>query len=279
MENPLVSVVIRTCGRPRVLAGALDSIRAQSYKNIEIIIIEDGENISGKFTSENYSDLNINYQYTGEKYGRCRAGNLGMAASNGKYINFLDDDDYLLPNHIETLVTHLENSDCLAAYAIAEEHQIRKSSHSQEENIVKRKLIRYQQPYNKLLLCYLNYIPIQSIMFNRILYVELGGFDEKLKVLEDWDLWVRYSAHGDFLFIPAITSVYHTPYKSRQKHQRESSMQKASQDVIKKHQQYHVSLTVSQINRDMDYILNVFNKKGILFYMQKIRNFLLYRDI
>ena len=116
-------------------------------------------------------------------------------------------------------------------------------------------------------------------MFSHILFDELGGFDEKLDVLEDWDLWVRYSAHSDFVYVPVVTSVYHTPYKSRQKHRRESSMQKASADVIKKHQQYHMNLTASQINRDMDYILNVFNKKGILFYMQKIRNFLLYRDI
>lgn len=279
MKKPLVSVVIRTCGRPQVLAGALNSIRAQSYQNIETIIIEDGENISGEFISANYSDLNIVYQCTGEKYGRCRAGNLGMAVASGKYFNFLDDDDFFMPDHVETLVVRLEDSSCLAAYAIAEEHQIRKSSRHPEKTAVRRKIIRYRQPYNRLLLCYLNYIPIQSIMFNRILYEEFGGFDEKLNVLEDWDLWVRYSAYSDFLYIPVITSVYHTPYKSRQKHQRESHMQKASVDVIKKHQQYHMSLTASQINRDMDYILNVFNKKGILFYMQKIRNFLLYHDI
>ena len=279
MENPLVSVVIRTCSRPQVLAGALDSVRNQSYKNIETVIIEDGENISGEFIFANYPDLNIVFQYTGKKCGRCTAGNAGMSAASGKYINFLDDDDFLMPNHIETLVSCLEKTGSRAAYAQAEEHQLHSSFFNPEKRTVKRKLVRYRQPYNKLLLCYLNYIPIQSIMFSHILFDELGGFDEKLDVLEDWDLWVRYSAHSDFVYVPVVTSVYHTPYKSRQKHRRESSMQKASADVIKKHQQYHMNLTASQINRDMDYILNVFNKKGILFYMQKIRNFLLYRDI
>ena len=67
MENPLVSVVIRTCGRPQVLAGALDSVRNQSYKNIETVIIEDGENISGEFIFANYPDLNIVLQYTCKK--------------------------------------------------------------------------------------------------------------------------------------------------------------------------------------------------------------------
>lgn len=279
MEKPLVSVVIRTCGRPKILARSLSSVKRQTYTNIEIIVVEDGPNISEGFIAANFPDLSIRYQCTGRKCGRCRAGNLGMAAAKGKYINFLDDDDYFLPRHIETLVTNLEQKSCRAAYSVAEEHQVRTSKRNPEIVSIKRKLIRYKQPYNKLLLCYMNYIPIQSIMFSRALYEELGGLDEKLERLEDWDLWVRYSTCCDFLYVPVVTSVYHTPYKGRQKHWRESSMQKASQAVIRKHQQYQMSFTVAQINSDMDYILNVFNKKGILFYMQKIRNFFLYRDI
>lgn len=279
MEQALVSIIIRTCGRPQILERALESIRIQTYSNIEVIIVEDGKNTSENFVFTRFPDLAISYQCTGKRYGRCRAGNLGLASAKGKYINFLDDDDFFLPCHVETLVSHLETSGGMAAYSIAEEYQICSKKQQSEETIVKRKLIRYRQPYNRLLLCYLNYIPIQSIMFSRALYDDLGGFDEKLEVLEDWDLWVRYSSRYDFDFIPLVTSVYHTPYKSRKKQIREGKMQKASQVLLQKHQQYHVSMTAAQVNREMDYILNVFNKKRLLFYMQKIRNFLLYRDI
>lgn len=279
MKEPLVSVVIRTCGRPNILERALNSVHDQTYKNIEVIIVEDGEDISSRLIAEKYPYLKISYQNTGEKCGRCRTGNIGMATASGRYINFLDDDDFFMPNHIEILVSHLEKSGFSAAYSIAEERQVQKASRNPELNMVRRKLIRYRQPYNRLLLCYMNYIPIQSIMFSRTLYEELGGLDEKLDVLEDWDLWIRYSAHSDFLYVPEVTSVYHTPYKGRDKHQRESYLQEASKKILQKHQQNHMTFTVSQINQDMDYILNVFNKKGILFYMQKFRNFLLYRDI
>lgn len=279
MDKPLVSIIIRTCGRPQILKKALESVKEQSYLNLEIIVVEDGKNYSESFITENYSDLNIQYYATGKQEGRCRIGNIGMSQAKGKYLNFLDDDDYLLPNHVETLVARLEETGYSAAYAIAEEHQIKQMSEKYNGFKIKRRLIRYRQPYNKLLLCYMNYIPIQSIMFRKTLFEQYGGLDESLEVLEDWDLWVRYSAHSDFVFVPVVTSVYHTPYKGKSKHKREVQMHNKMETVIQKHAQYQIQLSAESINRDMDYILNVFNKKSLLFYLQKVRNYLLYRDI
>ena len=279
MTKPLVSIIIRTCGRPHVLERALLSIREQDYPNIETVIVEDGENISEAFICENFADLNICYKATGEKRGRCVVGNLGLELAGGEYYNFLDDDDYFLPGHISTLVDKLEGTECRAAYTISEEHQIKKSKGKNNTYKVKRKLIRYKQPFNRLLLCYMNYIPIQSIMFHRTLFETCGGFDEALDVLEDWDLWLRYSFESNFLFEPTVTSVYHTPYKGKGKRKREVDMHNASETILQKYAERKTSFDVQQVNEEMDYILNVFNKKGILFYMQKVRNFLLYRDI
>lgn len=279
MNTPLVSVIIRTCGRPQVLAKALKSVQAQRYPAIEAVIVEDDKNISEQFIREKFSAMNISYQCTGHKCGRCISGNLGLEAAKGEYLNFLDDDDILLPNHVETLVRRLENSPFYAAYAIAQEHQTSASGTCPPGTRVRRKLIRYRQPFNRLLLCYMNYIPIQSIMFHRKVYAELGGFDEQMELLEDWDLWVRYAARYDFLYVPTVTSVYYTPYKGRQKQLREHDMHAAMEMALNKYQHYQMNLSAAQISRDMDYIVNTFNKKGVLFYMQKIRNYLLYRDI
>ena len=277
MESPLVSVIIRTCGRPQVLERALVSVREQDYPNIEIVIVEDGENVSEEFIKSNFADLNICYSATGEKRGRCAAGNLGLKMAKGTYFNFLDDDDYFLPGHVSALVDKLKENECKAAYTIAEEHQIKADKKGSFK--VKRKFIRYKQPYNGLLLCYMNYIPIQSIMFHRSLYEACGGFDESLDVLEDWDLWLRYSFESSFVFEPVVTSVYHTPYRGRGKRKREVDMYHASDAVLQKYSGRKVAFDVVQVNKETDYLLNVFNKKGFLFYMQKIRNFLLYRDI
>lgn len=276
MEQPLVSVIIRTCGRPIVLLNAMESVRKQSYSNVEVVVAEDGPNVSESFLNERFADMNYRYVSTGEKRGRCIVGNLGLELSKGKYCVFLDDDDLLYPSHIETLVEAISKNSVRAVYSIAEERQIIKKN---GECKVKRTLVRYKQPFNRLLLCYMNYIPIQSILFERSLYEELGGFDEELELLEDWDLWLRYGLNNDFLFVPQITSAYFTPYRGAGHRNRGMALHHSEDVVRQKHMTYQCSLNAEQISRDMDYILNVFNKKGIVFYMKKIRNYLLYKDI
>lgn len=279
MDKPLVSIIIRTCGRPQILKNALESVRKQTYSQIETVVVEDGSNVSESFILSNFSDLKVRYYCSGEKKGRCFAGNFGLEMAKGVYCNFLDDDDYLLPNHVEVLVENILKKKVRAVYSIAEEHQIRKDAKDPSKFKVKRKLIRYKQPFNRLLLFYMNYIPIQSILFERSLYEQYGGIDEELELLEDWDLWVRYAMEDDFVFVPEVTSVYHTPYKGKGRSSRGAQMNKSEEQVKAKHAGYLCRLNVASANRDMDYILNVFNKKGFLFYMQKIRNFLLYKDI
>lgn len=274
-EYPLVSVIVRTCGRPEMLKRAMDSIVNQDYKNIEIVVVEDGTNISEEILNKMYGTVSYQYFNTKTKGGRSAAGNIGLRKAKGVYLNFLDDDDIFLPNHVSTLVEAAINFDKLAVYSIAEEYQII----NKDFNQIKRKLIRYQQPYIKLLLCSMNYIPIQSILFHRTLFEKYGGFDEGLDFLEDWDMWVRYSAICDFKLIHKVTSIYYTPFKSKEKKIRDIKMKKAEEMLRNKFETYHMNLSAEQIRNDMDYILNVFNKKGIIFYMKKIRDFLLYWDI
>jgi glycosyltransferase involved in cell wall biosynthesis len=278
MKDDLISIVIRTCGRPMILKRALESVRNQSYKRIETIVVEDGENVSQKFIEDNFCDMYIKYYSTDTKCGRCKTGNIGLEHSSGKFINFLDDDDVLLPNHIEALHNSIIQQKVLAVYSIAEEHQIKNSNNKTNTFVVKRKFVRYKQPFNRLLLCYMNYIPIQSILFSRILYECYGGFDEQMNLMEDWDLWVRYSQKSDFYFLPQITSIYYSPFKGRTKNDRMILMKQSEHVVAEKFSQNEITLNIKNINKEIDYIVNVFNKKRLLFYMQKVRNFVLYRD-
>ena len=277
-EYPLVSVIIRTCGRPRVLRRALESVKRQTYPNVEIVLIEDGPNVSEKFVKYYYEDQNILYYSTGEHVGRCRAGNLGLEKANGKYLNFLDDDDILRENHIALLVEQLEQSECRVAYGIAEEYQFVNDPENPNRRRIKRKCIKYKQPFNRLLLCYMNYFPIQSVMFEKAVYLENGGFDESLEIFEDWDMWLRFALKDTFLYVPEVTSVYYTPYKGKNKKKRDIAMRSVEDGAVDKHLKYMVQMNAKEVRDEMDYILNVFNKKRLLFYMQKIRNYLLYRD-
>jgi len=261
MKQPLVSIVIRTCQRPEILKKALISIREQTYSPIQVIIVEDGENISEKMLEKHFTDLDYIYRATHKKIGRSAAGNIGLKLASGEYLNFLDDDDAFLQEHVEILVHRLLVDSNLAAYGIAEERQIK---HQQ----IKKRLIRYRQPFNRLLLYTFNYISIQSIMFHRSLFETLGGFDENLDTLEDWDLWVRYSTMTNFSFIDKVTSYYHTPYSRKEKGNRASQLKDYLQPLHQRFENYQLELSVEDINKEMQYVMREYKNRGIIRYLR-----------
>ncbi len=276
--QPKVSIIIRTCGRPQVLRTALNSIRKQTYRNIEIVIVEDGIPTSKEMIEKEYSDLFVRYQATEEKVGRSRAGNIGLKIATGEFCNFLDDDDMLYPNHIKKLVQLLNGKSELAAYAFAEECQFEKSIKPYKIQ-VRRKLVRYRYPFNRLLLFYTNYLPIQCVMFSRKLFLEAGGLAENMDGWEDWDMWVRYAMCTNFLCISQVTSRYFVPFKGKEKTKRDMALRGARQMLEERFKQYKLEIKVLDINKEMDYIVNKYKKRNITIYMRKIRDFLLYRDI
>lgn len=268
MRQPLVSILVRTCQRPQILKYALDSIRKQTYKNIQVIVVEDGDNVSEKLLRNKYSDLNYVYKSTSCKVGRSATGNLALELADGEYINFLDDDDILLPEHVFNLVNTLINSKNMAAYSNATEVQIKITSYNPYKYIIIRKLNKYHQPFNRLLLYTFNYIPIQSIMFSRKLYEELGGFDTNLDALEDWDIWVRYSTITDFTYINMDTSCYFISYERRKKKSRGMELNKYNELLYAKFRNYSLTLSISQLNTEMKYVMEEYKEKAYMRYLK-----------
>lgn len=222
-EKPLVSILVRTCGRPNVLRQTLISIRNQTYKNIEVVIVEDGKNISEKMIKEEFSDLNVKYEATGKKKGRCFVGNKAMELSTGKYLNFLDDDDLFFADHVETLVRALEqNNEYKLAYTSAFESKIEVISKEPEYKYIEyEKNLVHNRPFSRVRMLTMNAFPIQAVMFERDIYLQYGGLDEELDNLEDWEMWTRYAMQNKYLYVPKTTSIYRVPakvndYKERQ---------------------------------------------------------------
>jgi GT2 family glycosyltransferase len=215
---PLVSIVIRTyAGRLGFLREAVQSVSNQTYPHIEVIVVEDGET---RFAEEllrqcaSKTSFAIHY-FTIPKGGRCRAGNEGLSQARGEYLGFLDDDDYFFADHVETLVAQLAATlNCSAAYSAAWEiaTAVRSVEPLAYEEVTRRTI--YRQPFYRGLLWERNYIPIQSILFDRRLYERHGGLDESLEILEDWNLWTRYSIDAEFAFVNKTTSGYRVPASS-----------------------------------------------------------------
>lgn len=246
-EKPLVSVIVRTCGRPKVLRETLISLRHQTYTNIEVVVVEDGQECAGPMIREEFSDMNIQYYATGDKVGRSRAGNKAMKMAHGQYLNFLDDDDLFYADHVEVLVRTLEQSDNKAAYAFAFETPIEVETRDPYIYTVYDYRETYKTEFNRIELCYHNYIPIQCIMFEKKLFVEYGGFDEELDALEDWDLWVKYSLYTDFDCVRKTTSIYRVPNVIAISGKRQKELDDALLVVREKHKSYVQHLSVYDV--------------------------------
>ncbi|MDO4556323.1 MAG: glycosyltransferase, partial [Lachnospiraceae bacterium] len=246
-NGPKVSVVVRTCQRPSVLRETLVTLRNQTYPDFEVIIVEDGKEISKTMIEQEFSDLNIRYYATNEKQGRSVAGNIGCQMAEGEFINFLDDDDLFFADHLETLVLGISKTKKLAAYAFAFETPIKIIKKDPYLYEVKDYVSRHKEKFNKTKLCHHNYIPIQCIMFSKKLFEELGGFDTTLDYLEDWDLWVRYMQMTDFECVPKTTSIYRIPYEREIQNKRQDELDQALKVVRKKHENYIINMPVSDL--------------------------------
>jgi glycosyltransferase involved in cell wall biosynthesis len=269
--NPDISVIVRTIGRPFVLNGALSSLRNQTYKNFEVIIVEDGPVSSKEYIYSQFPDLKIQYFFTGFQVGRNKAGNIGLSNAKGKYLIFLDDDDIFFPEHLEILYRTVENQNVKAAYSIAYEVQTEVISTNPYQYKEKAEKVVFNQPFNLLLLLWKNYIPIQTILFHRTLYEELGGFDESLEIFEDWDLWIRYATATRFIFVPKITSKYRVPCRSSGSYvKRWMTFSNASFAIREKQKDMNITVNVSDTVKEIEELyeaniyeyIRVFSAKG-----------------
>ena len=112
--DPLVSVIIPSYNRFDNLLNAVKSVSDQNYKNIEVIIINDGSS-DKRYLEYEFGDsvrlINLDKNSVQTKgYFSDSIRNYGIEKSNGKYIAFLDDDDYWFPNKIKLQIEKLENS-------------------------------------------------------------------------------------------------------------------------------------------------------------------------
>jgi glycosyltransferase involved in cell wall biosynthesis len=168
----VVSVIIPTHNRPKFIKEAIASVKAQTYRNFEIIVIDD---VLGK--------------------GPSWARNRGAEKANGKYLAFLDSDDLWDKRKLEKQIDYLKkNRKFKACYT--NEKWIRSGKHL---NQLKKHRKFHGDIFEKCLpLCI---ISASSILMTRELFNSLGGFDESLPVCEDYDLWLRLSLRHPIAFI------------------------------------------------------------------------------
>ena len=205
LKKPKVSVIVPTYNRPQMLIDAIQSILDQSYKNVEIVVINDcGTDVKEIVRGLNIRN-NIIYLNHHTNKGLAASRNTGIKAASGKYIAYLDDDDIYYPNHLETLVNVIEEGKYKVAYTDAyRAFQVLENGHYR----ITRRDIPFSNDFDRDLLLIQNISPVNCFVHAKSCLDEVGLFDEDLHAHEDWDLWIRLSREYDFKHIRKVTAEF-----------------------------------------------------------------------
>lgn len=204
MASPLVTVIVRTRDRPALLGEALASLRAQTLRDFETVVVADGgARPADETLGSSPGVAGLELIHRPPPHGRARALNAGLEAARGRFIAYLDDDDLYRPEHLETLATFLAGSDSYrVAYTDVEQVEQRLGADGRYHE--GRRLVVYGQPFEPHRLLSSNYISLIGLMHAA---TDLR-YDESFDILEDWDFMIRLAERGRFHRIGKITATY-----------------------------------------------------------------------
>ncbi|MBF0210048.1 MAG: glycosyltransferase [Desulfamplus sp.] len=189
-KEPLVSIIVRTKDRPKLLFEALSTIEKQLYRNIEIVVVNDGgEAIERDTIEKTVGDLQFKYIEHPFCLGRSQALNTGIDNCSGDFVAFLDDDDLFYPNAIKSLVKASIENGVVPVYG-----QVRCSKFEEKDGkqiTVSKTILGEPFYYQKLI--FENHIPINSMIIPIDVAKKVGRFDENFEIYEDWDWIIRMS--------------------------------------------------------------------------------------
>jgi len=213
MKNPLVSVIIPTHNRVDLLPRAIRSVLNQTYKNIEIIIVDDSDSDDWRIKNTKVieslttNEVNLKYMTTSGKEGGAAARNLGIREAKGEFIAFLDDDDEFSPRRIEKTLYPFFNlpSDYGVVYCMYTKETEGKFKIYPTKRHLRHKL---SGDLRKIIIEG-NFITTSSVTIRKNFLEAVGGFDINLPRHQDWELFIRLSNVCKFHFIPEVLFIQH----------------------------------------------------------------------
>lgn len=200
MSQPTISVVIPAYNRATSLASAVESVSTQTYGDIEIIIVDDGSTDGTRAVVEGLNDDRIRFVRHDVNKGANAARNTGIELAQGRFIAFQDSDDTWHPEKLERQVSACETSAAQACFCAFNRHigatstKIPKKSYGIPTglNDLRRQLLRG------------SFISCQTLMIDRELVLSVGGFDESLPRLQDWELCLRLAEVAPIYFLDEV---------------------------------------------------------------------------
>lgn len=202
-----VSIIMSTYNRRCIIKRAIDSILNQSFSNYELIICDDGStDNTEKLLKKEYAHYFKSGKFiyiTQNHVGVSKARNRCLEISSGNLVAYLDSDNYWEPEFLEKMVGIFQNnSNCDSAYCAIHKHYL-----DTNKNYI------LNERYDRDKILKKNQIDLNTFMHRKNLYELLGGFNESLTRLVDWDLILMYTKDNPPLFLDEILVQYYIAKK------------------------------------------------------------------
>ncbi len=209
MNNPTVSVIIPTCNRAQSLKKAIQSVCQQSFQSFEIIVVNDAssDNTLAVLKELQQQDARIQVISHAKSVGGSEARNIGIRASCGEWVAFLDDDDCWLPQKLHAQLSMLAyfpnavacSSGYIIHYPLGIKRHIYTPMHLPLESLLEANTLGGAS----VCLC-------KSTVLKQI-----GGFDAQLRSAQDWDLWIRLRQAGLIISVQKPLVSYQVHFNTR----------------------------------------------------------------
>jgi glycosyltransferase involved in cell wall biosynthesis len=196
---PKASIIIATRNRSHLLPRAIGYARA-SGGDVQVVVVDDASSDETAKTCQ--SDSNITYVRVERKRGVAGARNVGLAASQGEYISFLDDDDVRFPNSLDQQIAVLDKDPSAALiYAQANPEDPDGKQHPPYPTDCPQGDVLWE-------LLTRNFIPCGSAVFRRACLSQVGLLDDSIPGIDDWDLWIRIAETFQVLAIKTPVMIW-----------------------------------------------------------------------
>lgn len=202
-----VSVIIPTYNRGYIIRKSVESVLNQTYRDYELIIVDDGSTDDTESVIRGYDDARIRYCRLDVNGGVCAARNYGISIADGGYIAFQDSDDMWYPDKLERQMALIENDEgagfvyCKLKYRLGENAEV----------ILPDERVPYDRKsgdiYRQVL--WDNLIPCPCLVARKVCFDEIGGFDGGFAALEDYDLAIRLAKNYRAAFVDDVLMEAH----------------------------------------------------------------------
>ncbi|HEX8191022.1 MAG TPA: glycosyltransferase [Pyrinomonadaceae bacterium] len=215
--SPAVSVVIPTYNRAPLLGRSLRSVLGQSYRDFEVIVVDDGSTDGTAAVVAAFEDPRVRYVALGRNAGAAAARNVGIRLSRGKFLAFQDSDDEWLPPKLALQMAAFERGPAGLGVVYSDMQRILRdgtATYFEAPSVLSGRLVGPTAWFYQV--CNLG---VQSTVIRREYLDEVNHFNEDLPALEDLEMFIRLSRRCAFQRLPEpLVKYYDTQGVSRDRY-------------------------------------------------------------